>query len=41
LIGQGRTAFALGSAVHAVEVGQPVVFFSMEDIGAMRRTDGV
>jgi replicative DNA helicase len=29
--GQGKTAFALGSAVHAaVEVGRPVVFFSLE-----------
>jgi len=29
--GQGKTAFALGSAVHAVvNVGRPVVFFSLE-----------
>jgi replicative DNA helicase len=29
--GQGKTAFALGSAVHAaLEVGRPVVFFSLE-----------
>jgi replicative DNA helicase len=29
--GQGKTAFALGTAVHAaLEVGRPVVFFSME-----------
>jgi replicative DNA helicase len=29
--GQGKTAFALGSAVHAaLQVGRPVVFFSLE-----------
>jgi replicative DNA helicase len=29
--GQGKTAFALGSPVHAaVQVGRPVVFFSLE-----------
>src|SRR5207253_4517993 len=29
--GQGKTAFALGTAVHAaLEVGRPVVFFSLE-----------